>query len=87
MKLLNEGAKTEEFNKVKEAMKKQYEIQLRSNKYWNDNIMSYLRGYDYITDYGKILDSISLEELNKFMKGVYDGKNRIEVIMEGVPAE
>ncbi|MDE5883254.1 MAG: insulinase family protein [Muribaculaceae bacterium] len=84
MKLLNEGTNEEQFNKVKQAMIKQIEINVRTNQYWNSNLMTYLRGFDVITDYQKTIESITLADLNKFMKGLYNGKNRIQVIMEGV---
>ncbi|MDE6532358.1 MAG: insulinase family protein [Muribaculaceae bacterium] len=87
MKLLNEGAPQEDFNKVKEAMLKQYEIQVRKNSYWDSNLMTYLRGHDMITDHRSAIESVSLDDLNKFMKGIYNGKNRVQVIMEGTPAE
>ncbi|MDE6142669.1 MAG: insulinase family protein, partial [Muribaculaceae bacterium] len=83
----NEGAPQEDFNKVKEAMLKQYEIQVRKNSYWDSNLMTYLRGHDMITDHRSAIESVSLDDLNKFMKGIYNGKNRVQVIMEGTPAE
>lgn len=87
MKLLNEGADPKEFNKVKEAMLKQYEIRVRKNSYWDSNLMSYLRGADLITENKSAIEGVTLEDFNKFMKGVYNGKNRVQVIMEGIPAE
>ncbi len=84
LKLLNDGATEEQFNKVKQAMLKQLEINLRTNRYWDSNIMTYLRGFDVITDYDKIIENISLADLNNFMKTLYNGNNRIQVIMEGV---
>ena len=33
------------------------------------------------------IEGITLDKLNSFMKTVYNGKNRIQVIMEGVQAE
>ena len=87
MKLLNDGAKAEDFNKVKEAMIKQYEIAVRNNGYWSNNLMTYLRGYDLINGYKEAIESVTLADLNAFMKKFYNGKNRIQVIMEGTPAE
>lgn len=87
MKLMKEGASAEEFNKVKEAMLKQYDIQVRKNSYWDSNLMAYVRGVDLITENKAAIESITLEDLNKFMKGIYNGKNRVQVIMEGTPAK
>lgn len=84
MKLLSEGAGESDFNKVKEAMIKQYEINVRTNKYWQNSLELNLRGYDTITGYEDVLKSVTLSDLNSFMKSLYNGKNRIQVIMEGV---
>ncbi|MDE6681050.1 MAG: insulinase family protein, partial [Muribaculaceae bacterium] len=86
-KLLKEGAKSEHFNKVKEAAIKQLELQERNNSYWVNGLMQAERGYNTLTGASESLKSITLDDLNKFMKGLYDGKNRIQVIMEGTPAE
>lgn len=83
MKLLEKGANEEEFKKVKEAMIKQHEIQVRTNAYWDNNLMTYLRGTDLISGSREAIESVTLADLNKFMKGLYNGKNRIQVIMEG----
>lgn len=87
LKLLNDGASQEEFSKVKEAMLKQLEIQERKNSFWDDVLMSYYRGVDLITDRKAAIESVSLSDLNKFMKGVYNGKNRVQIIMEGEPVK
>ncbi len=84
--LLQNGADEEKFQKVKEAMLKQLDINERSNAYWDSNLMSYLRGFDYITGYRQAIENITLADLNAFMKSVYDGKNRVQVVMEGIPA-
>ncbi|MBD5358208.1 MAG: insulinase family protein [Bacteroides sp.] len=85
--ILNNGTDEVNFNKVKEAMIKQYEINVRTNGYWDGNLLAYERGYDYITGYLETLNSITLQDLNNFMKTLYNGKNRIQVIQEGYAAE
>lgn len=87
LKLLNEGASEKDFNKVKEATMKQYEINVRNNGYWENNLLNYEKGFDDITNHKAAIENLTLEELNKFMKNLYNGKNRIEVIMEGVEAK
>lgn len=84
MNLLGNGADQKNFNKVKEAMLKQLEINLEKNSYWSEGIVSYLRGFDTVTGEKEAIENITLDKLNKFMKDIYDGKNRIQVIMEGV---
>lgn len=87
MKLLNEGASEKDFNKVKEAAMKQYEINVRNNSYWTNNLLMLEKGIDDITNHKAAIENLTLADLNKFMKGLYNGKNRIEVIMEGVEAK
>lgn len=72
---------------MKEAAIKQLEIAERNNRYWDSMIMSYLRGFDYITGSREALENLTLAEFNEFMKNLYNGKNRIQVVMEGVAAE
>ena len=84
--LLNNGAKADHFNKVKEAAIKQYEINSKTNSYWEGAIMSAERGANTHAGYIEALQSLTLDEFNKFLKNVYDGKNLIEVIMVGKQA-
>lgn len=84
MKLLSEGASQTDFNKVKEAMLKQLEINVEKNNYWSNGIISYLRGRDTVTGQKEAIEKITLQDLNAFMKTLYNGNNRIQVIMEGV---
>lgn len=83
LNLLNNGASADDFNKVKEAAIKQYEINSRTNGFWLSQITYNLRGHDLYTGYIETLRSITLNDLNAFMKSLYNGKNRIQVIMEG----
>lgn len=85
MKLLNEGAKEVDFNKTREAMMKQYEINVRSNSYWANNLLAYERGFDNITGHKAAIEKLNLADFNKFMKSLYNGQNFIKVVMEGVP--
>ena len=87
--LLNNGADETNFNKAKEAMIKQYEINSRKNAYWKNVIAQQLRFPDteIINNYTETLQGITLDQFNAFMKNLYNGQNRIQVIMEGVAAE
>ena len=84
MKLLQNGATEEQFKKVKEAEMKQYEINVRNNGYWLNNLLSYARGIDDISGHKAAIENLTLADFNKFMKNLYNGDNRIQVIMEGV---
>ncbi len=84
MKLLSKGADETNFNKVKEAALKQYEINVRSNSYWDNNLLKYERGFDDITDHKAAIENLTLADFNKFMSKLYNGKNSILVVMQGV---
>lgn len=84
VKVLNEGAKEVDFNKVREAMMKQYEINVRTNSYWSGNLLSLERGFDNISGHKAAIENLNLSDFNKFMKSLYNGQNMIKVVMEGV---
>lgn len=86
-KLLKDGATEKDFNKVKEAFKKQYELKLRNNSYWENSLVAYLKGIDVISGYKEAIDNLTLPKFNDFMKNLYNGKNRIQVVMIGEKTE
>ena len=83
-KLLKEGADEVSFNKAREAMLKQYDIQVRKNSYWLNNLMLNERGIDDITNHKAAIEKLTRADFNKFISSLYDGKNRIQVVMTGV---
>lgn len=84
LKLLSNGADEANFNKVKEAALKQYEINVRTNGYWRNNLQRLELGYDDITGHKAAIENLTLADFNKFMSSLYDGKNHIQVVMQGV---
>ena len=86
MNLLGNGADEANFNKAKEAKIKQYEIRSRKNGYWQDALMTQSRFPDInmVDGYGDALQNVTLSDFNNFLKNLYNGKNRLQVIMEGV---
>lgn len=85
--LTEKGASDKDFNKVKEAKIKQLEIGERTNGYWMNAITSNLNGFDFSKNRMETLKGLTLAELNAWMKNLYDGKNKIRVIMEGVKSQ
>ncbi|MDE7159504.1 MAG: insulinase family protein [Muribaculaceae bacterium] len=84
-KLLSEGANAEDFNKVRQAAIKQLEIQERTNDFWVSNLLTSQRGIPNTVDGRKaFLEGLTLEKFNEFMRSLYDGTNRVQVIMNGV---
>lgn len=85
LNLLNNGAKAEDFEKVKGAALNQYDINCRTNGYWMSALTDYtsFNSTDALK-YQATVQGITLNDLNKFMKGLYNGTDRIQVILNGV---
>lgn len=82
--LMENGANADDFNKVKGAALAQAEISAKKNGYWISRLTDYaILGLDK-TQYKEIISALTLEDLNKFMKTLYNGKNRIHVVLNGV---
>ena len=84
MKLMQQGANAEQFGKVKEAAVKQYENSVRSNSWWLGNLIYNARGVNTISNRGEIIKSITLDDFNAFIKTLWNGKDRIQIVMTGV---
>lgn len=84
MKLLAEGANEVDFQKVKDAALNQYQINSQKNSYWSDGIFEKEMGIDFVSKHEAAIKNLTLDEFNKFIKNLYNGKNRIQVIMNGV---
>ncbi|MDE5773709.1 MAG: insulinase family protein [Muribaculaceae bacterium] len=85
LKLLSEGTDADTFNKVKEAALAQYDINVRTNKYWTETIVSIERGYNLHTGYREMLSSLTLDEFNNYMSNLYNGQSKL--LLVEVPAE
>ncbi len=89
MTLLQKGAKEEDFNKVKEATLKQFDIRERKNNVWLSQLMLLGFGYDSFTKQKAAIENLTLKDFNTFLKKQIlpmVKKNRINTVMEGVPA-
>lgn len=84
LKLLAEGTNEENFNKVKDAALNQYQINSKSNSYWQEAIYQNEMGQDVATNHEAAIKNLTLEEFNVFIKNLYNGNNRMQVIMNGV---
>lgn len=85
--LMADGTNAVEFNKVKEAAIAQYELQLRKNRFWVDQLLSIERGYDMLTGHADFLKSITLDDFNAYIKPIYNGQNRIQLVLDGKASE
>ncbi len=87
LELMADGTDAAEFNKVKEAMIKQYELQLRKNDFWLGELMSIERGYDMMTGRQAFMEGVTLEYFNNYIKTMYPGKDRIQIVIDGKAAQ
>ena len=78
--LLANGAEADKFNKVKEAAIKQYENNVRKNGYWVNNLRLANQGFNVISDHKAALETLTLDKFNAFLKTLYNGQNRIEIV-------
>lgn len=85
LKLLAEGTNEENFNKVKDAALNQYQINSKNNSYWQEAIYQNEMGQDVATNHEAAIKNLTLEEFNVFIKNLYNGNNRMQVIMNGIP--
>lgn len=84
--LMKNGAPVEDFNKVKEQKLNQLSINEKKNGYWLSTLQTYcLLGYDDHNGMEQAIRSLTIEDLNAFMKNLYNGENRVHVVLNGVP--
>lgn len=87
MELLKNGTTAEEFSKVREAAISQLDNALRTNDYWTSVLLANERGFDIFKDRREFLQNLTLDYFNSYIRGIYDGKNRIQVVLNGKAAE
>lgn len=83
-KLLEEGATETDFNKVREATLKQYEINSRRNSYWQNSLVLFAEGKDLVTGHREAIENLTLADFNAFLKSLAGTDNRVTVVMNGV---
>lgn len=84
LKLMKNGANADQFNKVREAALKQFEINERTNSYWVNGLMRNVRGIDTMTGRRAAIENLTLEQFNAFINTLWNGENRVKVVMTGV---
>lgn len=80
--LSKNGPSETNLNKVKEYMLKKHTEDLKENKYWLGAIDEYLfTGVNHESDYEKIVNSITAQDIRKFADDLFKQKNEVEVSM------
>ncbi|MBR3485901.1 MAG: insulinase family protein, partial [Bacteroidales bacterium] len=78
------GPSEANMKKVKDYMHKTYQENLRQNGYWSGEMYYWTKlGIDEVTDYEKVLDSITTEDVRKAIDNILKQRNQTRVIMYG----
>ena len=76
------GPSETDLNKVKEFMLKKHTEDMKVNRYWLNSIDEYLfTGMNPIKDYDRIVNSVTVKDIQKFADELFKQKNEIEVSM------
>ncbi len=76
------GPSAENLQKVKEYMLKKHAENLKENGYWLGTIYEYaFSGMNKAKDYETIVNSISIQDVQKFANDLFKQKNEVEVTM------
>lgn len=80
--IAKEGPSETNLNKVKEYMLKKHTENLKENSYWLGSINEYLySGVNSVSDYVKAVNSITVNDIQKFANDLFKQKNELEVTM------
>ena len=78
------GPSQENLQKVKDYLHKNYQENLRLNGYWSGEMYVLKKwGIDEVTEYEKVLDSITTDDVRKAIVDILKQKNQTRVIMYG----
>jgi zinc protease len=84
MKVVNNGVREVDFNKVKEYMLKEYDNNQRENYYWIQVLSNHALGNDIDSYYKETIESINIHSINLFLKKLFlNNDNMVEVVMSG----
>jgi zinc protease len=87
-KVAQEGPRPEHLAKVKEYMLKQYTESIKENGYWLNQLHEYyFSNIDMNTNYEKLVNEITAEDVKNFTKALLDQGNIIEVTMTAKEAK
>lgn len=81
-RIATEGPKSEHLTKSRDNMLKRHNERLQENSYWLNVIdYYYFRGMDAYTNYKETLESITADDIKKFMSDFISQGNCVEVVM------
>ena len=87
-KVAQEGPNPEHLAKVKEYMLKQYTENIKENGYWLNQLLEYyFSNIDMNTNYEKLVNEMTIDDVKNFTKALLDQGNIIEVTMTAKEAK
>ena len=81
MDIIANGPIMEDFNKIKESMLKEYEVNVTTNKYWMSALTRYYQYNFDDTDFVDVLNSITPKDIQNTLKKLVAQGNVVEVVM------
>ena len=81
MDIIANGPVMEDFNKIKESMLKEYEVNVTTNKYWMSALTRYYQYNFDSTDFVDVLNSITPKDIQNTLKKLVAQGNVVEVVM------
>lgn len=80
--IAKKGPLKESLSKVKAYLIKAYDQSIQTNDYWDYVIYNRLRhNIDFFTDYKKIVNNITLQDIQLIAKDILKSDRRIEITM------
>ena len=80
--IVNNGPSAEMLDKAKQYLHRSHDENIKGNGYWLSQLIYMTReNKDYVTDYDKIVDSITPADVQALAKKLFKSGNRIEVGM------
>ena len=82
-KIIAEGPLTEDLQKAKESMLKDYEEDLEKNGWWDGTVLPeyYRYGINYLTEYVPAVKAVTAQTVQQTLKELWQAGNRFEVVM------
>ena len=79
--IVKNGPSAEYFDKAVKNLKKAHGENLRKNQYWLAQIERFFsQGFDFVTNYDKVLDSVTPQAVQALTKKLYDSKDRTTIL-------
>lgn len=82
--LIENGPDIETFNQIKKNMEEIHAENIKTNSYWRDIILDYYESnYDGETNYLRILENTTPDDIKNFIKNLLEQDNLVDVMMTG----